>query len=617
MRIFFTSSLLSFFILLMSIRPVFASLQAQVVAGEVINGEIKPISQDYLSAITTQQDTGYFLRLKQDNVPVSVGLQIEFSSRISPDSWSAWNDFKVGNVFLTPDSGGIITIDYTLWGKVPLGVAIAKFRIKDQAEESNSISVTTEKINAEDYFIFNPGNWAIYKGCLENVFGDYVNCSPDKIYKVRLNVENQATAGITYHGITKLIVSNPLRWSQSSNVPISWSGGEQDYKTFLSTGFNDFGINTGDNQIKWNLKTPFYEKLYTPVLQKLQKHTAIFFDESVDNPGYFIIRKKQDIQEVYNSTFQSLRVDDANFYDGDVSSKVTTVYDHTGWRVSFRLIKVNYPAYSGTALRVRYLEYGTNNGTTPVQDSVSYNYDEWIFGKKLGLIAVNNKYHRAGDGKTCADDPDCMDLTNVMESPMFSVSIFKYKNYDDNESVDLDFGRNNNFSHDLIIIPGETYQIKVTNSLNGQPFTGFLEIQGNYLNNNGQNVNIPKQVFKDKNRQPVWVEEGLGNVQTASDSEFGKYSIQVRPFIFTDQYKLVAGSEVGANRLAWSNLASVAYCKKGDFNCSKNIDSEDLTLLMFIFNKTVENQFDLLVDLDNSLKINSLDFASLMGNYGK
>jgi len=92
----------------------------------------------------------------------------------------------------------------------------------------------------------------------------------------------------------------------------------------------------------------------------------------------------------------------------------------------------------------------------------------------------------------------------------------------------------------------------VTNS-KGKPYTGPLEVEGVLTPNSGSVTNINRQVFRDIDGLPVWIENGVGLVKTGANQILGTYSVRIRPLIFSSVQTM------GDNTLPFSNTIEVVY----------------------------------------------------------
>lgn len=389
----------------------------------------------------------------------------------------------------------------------------------------------TTLVNTADYFNFKPGDYWIFEGG-----GD----------KVRMDVENLTPISLQYNG--KSITANTYPLRTTANRDNSQGG---TWTTFLTSDFN-----FNNQPIKYSLKTDIYNTGQSPLIdsktmcanydtnKNRTKCVWYAFFPTTDSPGYYFSRLDQDLTQDEIHPFVTAKIPDLNFFDGNIGSY--TLYN-TGWNTAYNLVNVNFPGYKGEALRIRFWEYDPGG---ELEHAGAYNYDEWFLAKNIGVVGINNKvYRKEAGGTECSQDPDCSDQTVTMQSPMFSVGLVNYGHFENNESISVQVGKNNSFGSSVSVNNREEYQIKVTTK-KGSNYTGFVEIQG-ILNSSGQRKDIQRSVLK-ANNQPIWVENGIANLNSAITSQKGLLTASFRPYIYNEK-----GVELGPNRLGWSNRIAI------------------------------------------------------------
>jgi hypothetical protein len=539
-------------------------LKAEVVAGmtsvsegNITTSTLTPASVAYSASASTPQDEGYFLRLTSNGQPIALST-FEFSAQIS-SGWSDWQDFKLGNTLLASDQNGIVKIDYADWPKIMVGSTTLKFRLRGTSEESNPVTVTITVIDPEKYFrYYQQGNYWIFRGC-QNYTQTQVAALSNSVcadtYEVRWNAEEAQNVSITYHGETHSISSIPLRETSTANTPTSETGGNTNFTTFLSSGYDPYKSIAA----RWILKSVFYNRQGSGssfntndlhVLEQTRVRTAIFWPIAEQAyPPYYFISRPMDLYPNYEYRFNTFDTTDPNFSSGTIPDSISP--SGTGWKTDYRVINVNLPKYKGRVLRIRFWEYATANANSYIQ-ATAWNFDEWMFAQNIGIIGINNKI---GRGQKCSSDPDCRNETVLMQTPSYSVSLYDYMLMNANlfsVKVSLANALSTGINKITLDPAHGPYYLFVTNS-KGKPYTGPLEVEGVLTPNSGSVTNINRQVFRDIDGLPVWIENGVGLVKTGANQILGTYSVRIRPLIFSSVQTM------GDNTLPFSNTIEVVY----------------------------------------------------------
>lgn len=553
------------------VMQALGGMKAEVVGGMLTNARLVPKSDNYTSSATVTQDTGYYIRLASDGLKINQ-LPMEIAYEKSTGGYDSYIDLKneAGQALVAQN--GVITVDFTEFPPQPVKTYRFKLRVKGTALESNPVAVEVKPIDAEDYFrYFQPGNYWVHRCIEKNSQGQYQFCqttsTPYGTYESRIDIENTRTVDIIFEGRNTKLTSNPWRVDVADNSP-DWSG--RDFTFFPAVGYNPWKINGIDYNVKNCIATVFYKDFPENNLYHSLDQTCVFLPNETNDPPYYFITNPQDLTKTYFSenSFHGFKVygkyDIATKNNSQVAITNDMIFNDessAGWKVAFRMVKLDHPKFKGTALRIRFWEFGTAEFET----NTDRNFDDWMWAKDYGFVAVNSRSNRGGwrdcteaekkqvpaplcNFGMCKDDPDCNDETILM-TPRYQVSMADSQIFADNDKLDLRTGKNNNFGLASTIKPGETYQLEVKVAKNQEPYSGYLEIQGNFFYPNGGSGPIQRQILKVS--QPLKAVNGIVDAPTVASTPVGSYSIQVRPYIHHFEF------ELGPNRLAWSNLAEL------------------------------------------------------------
>jgi hypothetical protein len=389
---------------------------------------------------------------------------------------------------------------------------------------------------------------------------------------------------------------------------------------------------------KWALQSVFYSRSGSPLLKMRNgKYNSIFFPKNATNPPYYVVKKNMDLTSIYNETPMDSISTNSPFYGGTLSSsQIQLVYYSVGWRTSHRIIKVSHPKYSGPAMRIRFWEYDSGNGSINYLNSTSVNNDDWYFVRGLGLIGIDSQTIR---GSKCSSNPTCAGQTTTMSNPQVSLRVDDIASFSNGENIRLQVGKNGSFSNLYSIEPGDTYQVKVSRK-DGTPYNGFLEVL----------INGNRQVFKDIHQNPVWVTNGVGTIQTGDNQAPGDYVFSVRPYVYGDLIYTQNKELSSNNRLGWSSNVTVRLKPPsptntptststpkptntntstptpsathtptptpidGDLNGNGSVDITDYSIFVNNFgNNTCGNT----ADITGDCKVNIFDYNILLTNFEK
>lgn len=526
------------------------------------------------NSINVQQDEGYYIRLVSDGVPVT-NKPIQFS--VDKINWADFINRQVSTSVIYTDPNGYILVDFADWTKLKTGTYKTYFRVKGTTLASNLVAVNVTPVNMDKYFTFKkPGNNYHYSGCglpysivkdgsvctseIASIKQDNFNgvCNnPNEKYWTKIFIEEPQSYSVTYNNKTASIKTIPLRFNYSLNTNVCHMGSYTDFTWFPSSGFDYFnGMYKG-----WALRTSFYDRFPYLTLQRTRKVNAFFIpNEPSVYPGYFVVDKQQDIYpniDKYNS-FETISTTNSKIYQGTLDPYITDSQGTVGWKTDYQIVKVNFPKYKGRTLRIRFLEYDNDvNGLDGViknaNDAVGWNFDEWFFAERFGIVGINNKI---GRGLPCGSDPDCNFSTKTIQQPDFSVSIANYLNVSNLPLVAKVRAMGSSVWSTSISIPaGNSYEVLLTDK-NGNKYSGFIEVLGKIYLANGTTSIINRNYWKDLNNNPVTVgNEGTFTAPTLLNQGKGKYEVSIRPIIHSDIKDPLL--QLAENNLPWSNLISV------------------------------------------------------------
>lgn len=401
----------------------------------------------------TYQDAGYFLRFRYGDdslVELDEDETLEYRMKVDNGSWSSWQTFPD-----TPGSNGQtgeIKIDFTDWGSPPPGHYYAHWRVGD-IETQVPILITVYPLYAPSYWRFSNSPTRVYKGCAWDPNDDgvadsdtskehYTDCDVWAYYAGwRIFTITRTAEG---NEVLSAECDSPLNCEEvglnefttitmryNGPVPISWGGSraEVGWNWFPSSSFSSQQF---PNKM-WAFKHQWINDNEEPVSNYV--HTPIGGE-----PPYFIINKSQDITQRYEADETHAIMNRKMFrlkghYTGGTitSGLLAGPTSDICWRVSYKMIKLDtdHPTYGGwNVLRARYWEYDARwdeetQAWCRWPPGEGYNYDEWIFARDIGLIALNNMGYRegaSGYGVPCDESADCRDETlGEMENPMFAM----------------------------------------------------------------------------------------------------------------------------------------------------------------------------------------------------
>lgn len=419
----------------------------------------------------------------------------------------------------------------------------------------------SNSVDMKDYLKFEPGNYWEYDGT-------NLTYSPDRNFRTRFEVEEPSK--ICGNKLSPVRILKTDDWGYWGPVH---SGGSADgyhgkfARRWKTTYFQPGG---GDDN-SWN--AGFAGAIYANSRQLLsapnqlkdvgprpQFGNSTYFTSIAQHkyfPPYFISPRY--LPGSLNYSFA--RQDEIYSFSGNQNVDVCQIYNSDedyntrghGWDISYDWENVSTPAYSGQALRIKFLEYSVN--TTNPNDLFLLRED-WFFAKNIGLVLLRQKELRC---------PDCNPARNVTRSncAFNGVNLCETTlSCNSDNCPDLELKLTNAYvgqglavsTSDIWTKPGQSMNLEVKYG-DGKPYTGYLDFYSNITYLDGT-VDTTAGYWSGR-----WVQDGEITEIIPGNIQHGRRDIKFRRHIpqLPANHLPAETADTFNNTLPWSNTLTLYW----------------------------------------------------------